>query len=162
MLGLTSRVEGMVRSNGSISRNCGNFAATNDELILTSSGASKVGIRSWLVHAVAGGTHIHGFTIEVSAEAVAAICGSSISSGRHTLGVDGVRRPSSAAVMKDIGGDEHGATTVFLTGVENLISRVDHSVSEICWRRGAGVGAGGVIGGCHLTIGMGERSRSGS
>ena len=162
MLGLTSRVEGMVRSNDSMSRKCGNFAATNDELTTTSSGVSEAECTSRPMGVVAGEADVHGFTIEASAEAATATCEPLISSGKHTLGVNGVRRPSSAAVMKDIVGEGHGAGEGFLTGGENLISRVDQSASEICWRRGAGVSAGGVNGGCHLTICIGERSRSGS
>lgn len=110
---------------------------------------------------VAGGD-IHDLTTEASAEALETTCEPLLSSGRWTLGVNGVRRPSSAAVIRDVGGDGYRVAEVFLTGGENLISRFDQSVLEMCWRRGTGVSTGDITGGVHLTNCMGERSRSGS
>lgn len=152
----------MVKSNGSMSRKCGNFAATNDEPALSSPGVLGPKYESWPMDVAAGGEDIHDFTIEASVETVTASCERLLSSGKHTLGVNGVRRPISAAAIRDIGGDGHGAVEVFLTGGENLISMDDHSVSEICWRRGAGVTTREYAGGCHLIICIGERSRFGS
>lgn len=85
------------------------------------------------MHPGVGGTDIHGFTIEASAEAVIATREPLIGPGKHTLGVDDVGRPSPAAAINAIGGDEHGAGTL-LVGGENLISRVDQSVSGTCWK----------------------------
>lgn len=100
-------------------------------MTVSSFGESEAAWRSWLIHPGVGGTDIHGFTMEAPAEAETATCEPLVGSGKHTLGVNGVGRPSSVAVINEIGGDGLAAGP-FLVGGENLISRVDQSVSGIC------------------------------
>ena len=53
-------------------------------------------------------------------------------SGKDTLGVNnGVRRPSSAAVIRATGGDGSGGYETFVGGEKKLISSFDQSVSDV-------------------------------
>lgn len=76
------------------------------------------------------GSGIHGATIGTSlgVDAVAReVC---TSSDKHALGVNEGRRPSSAAVIKETGGDGSEGHDAFLGGGKKPISSFDQSVSD--------------------------------
>jgi len=108
------------------------------------------------------GPGIHGVTIGTSLGVHAVARELCMRSGKDTLGVNkGVRRPSSAAVIRATGEDGSGGYKTFLGGEKKLISSFDQSVSDVGWRRVVGGGTEGSTEGRHLTTCMGEKSSSG-
>lgn len=77
------------------------------------------------------GSGVHGATLGTSVETDVVARELCTRSGKLTLGVNEGRRPSSAAVIKENGGDGSEGHSAFLGGGKNLISSFDQSVSDV-------------------------------
>ena len=73
------------------------------------------------------GSGVHGATIGTSVETDVVARESCTRSGKLTLGVNEGRRPSSAAVFRETGGEGSGGYEAFLGNGEKLISSLDQS-----------------------------------
>jgi hypothetical protein len=109
----------------------GSFAATNDEALSSSTGACTGRHGFWLRCLGTKAFGIHGVTIGALLAVDAVACEMFWSLGKHTLGVNGTIRPSSAAVIRAIGGDGIGRHGALLGGCGKLISSLDQSISDV-------------------------------